>query len=578
MKGFFSKYLVIDLNNKKWYKEVLNEFELSLSLGGKGLAVDLLLKYQPAGIHPSSPENPLVFALGPVTDTYLYGSSRYGVYTKSPLTGFFCESYSGGKVPEKISKTGYDAILILGNCNELSYIYITPENVEILPASKLSGLSCYDTESLLNEKYPDSGIVTIGPAGEKGIPFSIISNDYWRCAGRAGAGAVMGNKNIKAIVFKGDKRREVAYLEDLKKFSQEILESKKEHPSTIAYKRFGTPMMVDLLNKVKAFPTRYWHKGFFEDYEKINAEAMQNKMEVKPKACAKCFMACGKLSIVKEGRHAGLKIEGPEYETIYAFGGLCMINDITEIAYLNDLCDRLGMDTITVGNLVALAMEASEKGKIKERVRYGNVEDAEKLILDISEIKGLGAILSQGIKKASKNLGMEDFAIHVKGLEPAGYDPRYLKGMGLSYAVSDRGACHLRTTFYKAELSGMISPDTIEKKVELLLDFEDRLTLFDSLIVCRFYRDFYLWDELSKIIKLTTGLDLNREDLKKLSSKINDTIRGYNIREGLTKQDDYLPERFHSEPLPETGAVITKDDFNKMLEEYYSYRGWNKKD
>lgn len=576
MKGFFGKFLIIDLDKKKWYPEKISDSELSFSLGGKGLASELLLKYQPAGIHPSSSENPLIFAVGPVTDTYLYGSSRYGVYTKSPLTGFFCESYSGGKVPEKISRSGYDAIVITGKCNELSCILITSDNVEIIDASKLKGLNCYETERLLSQEYPDSGVLTIGPAGEKGIPFSIISNDYWRCAGRAGAGAVMGNKNIKAIVFKGDKKREVANIEELKKFSQEILASKKEHPTTKAYKRFGTPMMVDLLNKVRAFPTKYWHKGFFEDYEKINADAMQNKMDVKPKACSKCFMACGKLSQVKEGRHRGLKIEGPEYETIYAFGGLCMINDITEIAYLNDLCDRLGMDTITVGNLVALAMEASEKGKIKEIVRFGSVNDAEKLIMDIAEIKGLGAILAQGIKKASKDLGMEDCAIHVKGLEPAGYDPRYLKGMGLSYGVSDRGACHLRTTFYKAELSGMIAPDTIEKKVELILDFEDRLTLFDSMIICRFYRDFYLWDELSRIIELTTGMNCDKECLKKLSAKINDTIRGYNIREGLTEKDDYLPERFHKEPLPETGAVIKKEDFQKMLDEYYQFRGWKR--
>lgn len=574
MKGFFGKYLVIDLDKKKWYSEDLSDSELSFSLGGKGLAGELLLKYQPAGINPTSPENPLILALGPVTDTYLYGSSRYGVYTKSPLTGFFCESYSGGKVPEKISRTGYDAILFLGKCKELSYIYITPDNVEVINASKLTGLDCYETEKLLSEKYPDAGVLTIGPAGEKGIPFSIISNDYWRCAGRAGAGAVMGNKNVKAIVFKGDKKREVASPEELKKFSQEILASKKEHPTTSAYKRFGTPMMVDLLNKVKAFPTKYWHKGFFEDYEKINAEAMQTKMDVKPKACSRCFMACGKLSQVKEGRHKGLKIEGPEYETIYAFGGLCMINDITEIAYLNDLCDRLGIDTITVGNLIALAMEASERGIIKDEIKFGSVDDAEKLIMDIAEIKGLGAIFAQGIKKASKDLGMEDYAIHVKGLEPAGYDPRYLKGMGLSYGVSDRGACHLRTTFYKAELSGMISPEAIEKKVELILDFEDRLTLFDSLILCRFYRDFYLWDELSKVIALTTGLNFDKEGLKKLSAKINDTIRGYNIREGLTEKDDYLPERFHNEPLPETGAVLKKEEFKKMLDEYYNLRGW----
>ncbi len=574
MKGFFFRYLLIDLEKRKSYIENLTETVLSLTLGGKGLATELLLKHQPAGIDPYSKENVLIFAGGPATDTYIYGSSRYGVYTKSPLTGYYCESYSGGKVPEKISRTGFDAIVITGSIDKLSYLIIKPDGVEIEEAENLKGLSCYETEKILNEKYPDAGVVSIGPAGENWIPFSIIGNDYWRCAGRAGAGAVMGIKNIKAIVFVGDKKREVAYSEELKKFSLEVLNSKKEHPSTIAYKQFGTPMMVDLLNKVKAFPTRYWHKGFFEDYKKINAEAMQSKMDVKPKSCAKCFMACGKLSIVKEGRHMGLKIEGPEYETIYAFGGLCMINDITEIAYLNDICDRYGIDTITTGNLVALAMEASEKGIVKEEIKYGSVADAEKIINDIVQKKGLGAILAQGIKNASKDLGMEKLAIHVKGMEPAGYDPRFLKGMGLSYAVSDRGACHLRTTFYKAELSGVIAPDTIEKKVELLLDFEDRLTLFDSLILCRFYRDFYLWDELSDIIYFTTGNKLNKEGLKRLSSLINDTVRGYNIREGLTENDDKLPERFHTEPLPETGSVIKKEEFDKLLHEYYTLRGW----
>lgn len=574
MKGFFFRYLLIDLDKGKSYIETLNNAVLALTLGGKGLATELLLKYQPAGVDPCSKENVLIFTVGPVTDTPLYGSSRYGVYTKSPLTGFYCESYSGGKVPEKISKTGFDAIVITGKLDKLSYLLINPDGVEIKEATNLKGSNCYDTERMLNEMYSSAGIVTIGPAGENGIPFSIISNDYWRCAGRAGAGAVMGLKNIKAIVFSGDRKREVAYQEELKKFSQEVLNSKKEHPTTLAYKNFGTPMMVDLLNKVKAFPTKYWHKGFFEDYEKINAEAMQTKMDVKPKACAKCFMACGKLSVVKEGRHKGLKIEGPEYETIYAFGGLCMINDITEIAYLNELCDKYGIDTITTGNLVALAMEASEKGIIKEKIEYGSVSDAEKVINDIVEKKGIGAILAQGIKKAARDLGMEQFAIHVKGLEPAGYDPRYLKGMGLSYAVSDRGACHLRTTFYKAELSGMIAPDTIEKKVELLLDFEDRLTLFDSLILCRFYRDFYLWDELSEIIHLTTGNRLNKEGLKKLSSLITDTVRGYNIREGLTEQDDRLPERFHTEPLPESGSILKKGEFEKLLQDYYHLKDW----
>lgn len=577
--AFFKRYLHINLTNQQFCIEDLKDNELAMHLGGKGLATSLLLKYQRAGVSPLSHENVIVIATGPVTDTKIYGSSRYGVYTKSPLTGIFCESYSGGKVPEKISRTGFDAIVIAGRLENIGYLVISPEGVIFKDGKDLAGIDTIETEKILMSRYGDgAGVITIGPAGENKIPFSIISNDYWRCAGRAGAGAVMGSKNIKAIVFHGDVRREVYNQEKLTEFSNNIFKDKKDHPSTQAYKRFGTPMMVDLLNKVKAFPTKYWRLGYFEEHDKINAEAMQTYMDVKPKACAKCFMACGKLSTVKDGKYKGLKIEGPEYETIYAFGGLCMIADITEIAHLNDLCDRLGIDTITAGNLVALAMEASTIGKIEDKISYGDAAAAEKLLKDIVYKRGLGEILSQGIITASKILGMEEQAIHVKGLEPAGYDPRVLKGMGISYATSDRGACHLRTTFYKAELSGMIAPDAIDGKVQLLLDFEDRLTLFDALILCRFYRDFYLWDELSEIIYYSTGLSYSKEDLKKVSSYITDMVRGYNIREGLCSDYDTLPERFFLEPLPESGAVTKRGDFKRMLDEYYQLRGWKKKE
>jgi aldehyde:ferredoxin oxidoreductase len=334
-------------------------------------------------------------------------------------------------------------------------------------------------------------------------------------------------------------------------------------------------MLVDIMNDVKAFPTRYWKQGHFDKCKEINSDAMYRHMDVSPHACAKCFLACGKLSTVKEGPHKGLKLEGPEYETIYAFGGLCMIGDISEIAYLNDVCDRLGIDTITAGNLVALAMEASVQGRIKDRISYGDSEAAEKLIEDIVAGKGLGKILAKGIKHAAPALGMEDQAIHVKGLEPAGYDPRFLKGMGLAYATSDRGACHLRTTFYKAELSGLIKPSIIEGKAAMLIDFEDRLTIFDTLILCRFYRDFYLWDELIQIVRMTTGLDLTKDELQQIARNVSDLVKNYNIREGVTSEDETLPKRFFDEPLPETGNVLKREELKTLKSDYYRLRGWD---
>jgi aldehyde:ferredoxin oxidoreductase len=287
-------------------------------------------------------------------------------------------------------------------------------------------------------------------------------------------------------------------------------------------------------------------------------------------------MACGNLSEVKEGRHKGLKVEGPEYETIYAFGGLCMVHEIEEIIYLNDLCDRLGLDTISAGSLCAFAMEASEMGRIQKKVKWGDVDRIAQLLQEIAFKKGLGTTLAEGIRFAAKVWGMEDVAIHIKGLDPAGYDPRILKGMGLAYATSDRGACHLRATFYKAELSGMIPSDQMEGKAKLFLEFEDRFNIHDSLILCRFYRDIYWdWNYLSTIVEVTTGLKLDENQLRKISANIQNETRRFNLREGITSKDDTLPKRFFDEPLGKDGRTIRREELQKMLQDYYTLRGWN---
>jgi aldehyde:ferredoxin oxidoreductase len=288
-------------------------------------------------------------------------------------------------------------------------------------------------------------------------------------------------------------------------------------------------------------------------------------------------MACGRLSTIKEGRHKGLKIEGPEYETIYAFGGLCEIDSIEEIAYLNDICDRLGMDTISGGNLAALTIEASRQGKIDYKIDYGQVDAIAQLLKDIAQRRGIGDILARGIKYTAKAWDMEDQAIHVKGLEPAGYDPRTLKGMGLAYGTSARGACHLRATFYKPELSGMIDPDRIDGKAKMFTEWEDRLTIFDTMILCRFYRDLYQWDELSTMIQATTGMDLTVQSMRNIAGAILDNIRRFNLREGLTPEDDRIPKRFFQEALPESGKIITEGQMKQLLNEYYKERGWNEK-
>jgi aldehyde:ferredoxin oxidoreductase len=582
MLGFYNQMLSIDLNNQTSEIIPLSDELLQTSLGGKGLATQLLLENIPPAVDPLGPENVLIFANGPVSGSNVFGSCRHGVFTKSPLTGFYAESYSGGTVSEYIARTGFDAVLIRGKAANRVWIEIGADGVVFHNADKLWGLETYATEDQVKRWIGDnrsrtqkSGVVCIGPAGENQVAFAVIENDYWRSAGRTGVGAVMGSKNVKAIAFWGNSKKELADPDLVKALARELSQEAKENPGVHAYKTLGTPMMVDLMSKLGTFPTRYWSKGRCEHQMNINAGALHERLDVTPHACLKCFMACGRLSTVKQGRHQGLKIEGPEYETIYAFGGLCEVDSIEEIAYLNDICDRLGIDTITAGNLVGLTIEASRQGKIDYAIDYNQVDKITALLNDMAFRKGIGAILARGIKFAAAQWDMEDQAIHVKGMEPAGYDPRVLKGMGLTFGTSPRGACHLRTTFYKPEASGMIDPDQIEGKADMLVEWEDRLIIFDTLVLCRFYRDLYQWDRLATMIKGTTGLELSTEEMREIASRISTNTRRFNLREGLTAQDDQLPPRFYRTALPETGKTITRDQMNQLLADYYHARGWD---
>jgi aldehyde:ferredoxin oxidoreductase len=528
-----------------------------------------------------NPENNLILATGPVSGTRIWGSCRYGIYTKSPQTGFYSESYSGGTVGDYIARTGYDVIIIKGASENPVWIEIYEDAVRFHTARALWGLDTYQTEDwirkLVLEKNPGNtkaGVMVIGPAGENGVTFSVVENDYWRSAGRTGAGAVMGSKKIKGIAFWGSRKKAIADENMVNTFAQKIAMRGKDDAGVKAYKSLGTPMLVKIMNEAGGFPTRYWQKGFYENWEKISANTLHERCTVEPHACLKCFIACGRLSTAKKGRHTGLKIEGPEYETLYAFGGLCEVSCIEEIMYLNDICDRLGMDTISAGNLIAFAIEASKRGCIDLKIDYGDVDAVAKLLEDIAYCRGTGKILAGGIKLASREWGMEGHAIHVKGLEPAGYDPRVLKGMGLSYGTSARGACHLRATFYKPELSGMVDPNQIKGKAAIYIEWEDRLTLLDNLILCRFYRDLYQWEELSTIIEGTTGLKLDKAGMRSVATNVTNDTRRFNIREGLKPEYDTLPRRFHQESLS-SGKIISENEMQSLLKDYYRNRGWN---
>ncbi|MBW2369849.1 MAG: aldehyde ferredoxin oxidoreductase family protein, partial [Deltaproteobacteria bacterium] len=568
-------------SEKKFWTESLDESLYDQYLGGKGLASYLLYKLNPAGVDPLHPDNCLIFATGPVTGSRIWGGCRYGVFTKSPQTGFYAESYSGGKVPEAIDNTGFDAIVIQGKSDAPTVLAIHPDTVTFHAAADLWGKETYETEDEILKRYSVSdagfkkpGAVVIGPAAENLVSFGVIKNDHWRSAGRTGVGTVLGAKKVKGLIFQGNKKRSLFDEAAVKVLAKKIAVEGKDNPGAKAYKAYGTAQMVKVLNTAGAFPTRYWTEGSYDKWESISADAMNERCEVIPNACLKCFFACGRMTTIKHGRHAGMKIEGPEYETIYAFGGLCMIDSIEEIAYLNDICDRVGIDTITAGNLCGFAIEASRRGKIDYTIDYGDVDAIAGLLNMIARREGVGDVLAQGIKHAARKWDLEDIAVHVKGMEPAGYDPRKLKGMGLAYATSDRGACHLRTTFYKPELAGMIPPEQIEGKAEMLMDFEDRLLIFDTLVFCRFYRDMYPWEVLGDIIHSLTGVDAGKEALRKRASAIATIIRKFNLREGLTPEDDWLSKGFFQKDK-KTGLEVNPDELKQMLTEYYVLHGWD---
>jgi len=575
MKGVYGKIRHIYLSDQTTATENIPEDLYHKYLGGKGLATHLLTKLLDPGVDPLSSDNKLIIGLGPAVNTRVWGSSRYGVFTLSPQTGFLAHAYSGGRVAEQMGSAGCDAYVLHGAAMSPVHLVIDENGVAFEDAEDLWGQDIFRTLDAVKDRVPGkAGSIAIGPAGENLVRMAIVGNDYWRCAGRCGVGTVLGSKKVKAISFYGKTQKETTKSDVLQAFWDEIRGLGQDHPVIKAFKTHGTPGLVQTINQVGAFPSRYWSQGSVKGWENITAEALHTQCKVTPRACAKCLMACGRLTTVIKGRHKGLQCEGPEYETIYAFGGLCEITDIAEIVFLNDLCDRLGVDTMSGGNLAAFAIEAVRLGRVQGPWTYGDPDGVAALLKDIAFKRGVGAVLAEGIRHAAEQWDMQDIAVHVKGLEPAAYDPRYFKGMGLAYATSDRGACHLRSTVFKASLAGNIAHDAIKGHAEQLIDYEDRLNIADGLIVCRFYRDILGWDGLARIIEGTMGATLDRNGLKKVAANIRNASQRFNRKMGLTKADDTLPPRLFKEPL-DNKHTITREELETMRADYYRLRGWD---
>jgi len=569
--------LRIDLTTRTSREETVPPELIKELIGAKGIGTHYLCEEVGPEVDPLSRRAKLIFAIGPMAGTTMLGSNRYGLFFVSPLTGAYCECYSGGNLTPQFAKTGYKIVIVEGKADGHVYLEISEEGVAFHSADDLWGLDAYESEDKIVERtaHKKAQACVIGQAGENLVRFACVNNNKWHQLGRGGPGAVFGSKNLKGIVWHGDKKVDVARPDAYKVVVREMVENTKDHPAVAAYQRGGTLNMVRIMNGANAFPTRYWRKGMLETFERLTVETMLAEHGTKNESCPPCVMRCVKHNHVFEGRHKGLEIEGPEYETAYVFGGLCEIDDLAEVMWLNDLCDRYGVDSMTAGNLCALAIEASQRGLIDEKMEFGDPDCVGDFLTKMCLREGIGDIWAEGVLRVEKEYGLEGVAVHVKGMEPAGYDPRAMKGMGLGFATATRGACHLRATIYKAELAGILDPQALEGKAAVYCDWEDRLTIMDTLLYCRFYRDLVPWPYITAVVNAAIGTDHSEDDMRRIANRIVTMSHDFNAARGIGRASERLPHWVSEKPMDDEGALtFPQAEMEYMLADYYRIRGW----
>ncbi|SFR05223.1 aldehyde ferredoxin oxidoreductase family protein [Desulfoscipio geothermicus] len=568
MKGYIGKVLRIDLNNLTSSVESLNLLWAEKYIGGKGLAMKYIYEELPPKVDPLSPKNKMILMTGPLTGTAVPCSGKLTIAAKSPATNTILDCSIGGHIAGEIKYAGYDAIIIEGKAEKPVYLHIENSKVELKSAGNLWGKGTHETEFFLKATCgPEVKVLAIGPAGENMVPMACITSELYRQAGRGGIGAVMGSKNLKAIVVKGTNGVKVADPKQLTARAKEIMKKDTLSDDNLWAYTDGTPIIVELSNSTGVLPTRNFQQGTFDGFDKIHAEAVKAVRKDK-KGCLSCGLGCG--NYVNTGQSV---VEGPEYETLSIGGSNCGIDDLEAIVEFNKLCDDLGLDTISTGNTIAFAMELTEKGIKDFNLKFGDVKGYLKATKNIANKE---TELALGVKGLSEKYGGKEFAMQVKGLEFPGYEPRGSWGMGLAYATSDRGACHTRAWPIADEAYGDMDPFTIEGKAELVVGLQHYNAAKFSTILCDFWA--LSLETVAELLTLVTGKQYTEKDLKIIGERIVNLARMFNIREGFDAKDDRLPQRIYKEAL-KTGATAEKllpeEEFNKMLREYYQIRGWD---
>jgi aldehyde:ferredoxin oxidoreductase len=577
--------LRIDLTTQQSNLEEI-PFELYLELvGGKGIGSKLLLDELEPKVDPLGPGNKMIFVTGPLSGTLFPTSNRYGVLFKSPLTGGYAECYSGGRLAERMIAAGVQVVIIEGAAKSPVYLEITEKSAKFQDATTLWGKDTIQTyEALQIDARKDADMVCIGPAGENLVKIACLQNSKWHSAGRCGPGAVMGSKKLKAIVFSGKEKSPLNQRPEFRALVQKILEKLRAQPDTYGkdgfYRQFGTPIIADWANELGCFTSRYFTQGYSPHADKINAHAMKEQIFKKHTGCWNCPFTCGKFVEVAEGEYK-CAVEGPEYETIALIGGVCDIRDIRAVAMLNEYCDRMGIDTISAGSLAGFLIEAKRRNLIPGAETLTIDYDNPLGVLDFFKLlvkkEGLGAEFAQGSKYVAEKYGLEDLVMHVKGLDFAGYDPRSFRGFTLSYGVAPEGPTHLRSVFHGIERN-MPNRLEYENKAAPMLSEEDRMAILDSLIVCKFIRGVLDWGTITEIYNTIFETHVDNGTLREIAGKIVTLSRKFNVREGFSRKDDYMPPRTYKEALPKRNGetpALDREKYDMMLSEYYKLRGWS---
>ena len=572
MSSFFGKMLYIDLTKgiietrnlpRKWAEQYT---------GQKGLGTRILVEDFNIDTDPLGPDNRIVLTTSLMAGTIISSTSKLAITAKSPQTGMITDGSVGGHIGAELKYAGFDAVSITGRAESLSYIYIDPDKQTINPVPDLAGTGSFETEQKVKQLVGDKNvkILTIGPAGEQKVPFSCISSERYRQLGRGGIGAVMGSKNLKAIAIRGWLDVMVEDFEGTMRLAEEFHEKDGVTAEDNEIYQYGTPVLVDLAQESGLLPTKNFSEGRFDNYKNLNGEAFKDVRQNK-KACFGCGIACG--NWVKEGDH---QVEGPEFETIVLGGTSLGIGERASVIEFNALCDDYGIDTISTGGTIAYMMEMTEKGFHDFGIMFGDKEKTLQAVKDIATRSGKWAEAAEGTKGLSEKYGHKELAINVKGMELPGYDPRGSYGMGIAYVTAPRGGCHMSAYPIALEAWGDRDPFTFDGKGVLVAKMQNSQFAKFSFGVCDFWP--INSETLGKLFEVTFGGSWPKEKVREVGERVFNLQRMFSVMAGFTKNADKLPQRFYKEVLkagPPADIPMTEEAFDKAMQEYYEYRGWD---